>query len=438
MYSAGTMQGVSMVQMGGGRQQQNFGPAGMGMAGATGGFAGGQPRGIPACGALEASGGFGCLGPGAMACNGCSAADAGAGIMTLVGTGVGDYVAETTYRYVGNGRGDLEFVDAKKSYKSYISYVFGGLGLLFVVSIAAVLLWPVPAASTTVVKQVRPQKKVEGLTGEVAPGRKTCLFWGDPHVKTFDGARPSFYGDGEFWIVKSDQVHIQGRYKGTEYTHGLAATNKLMIGGPFIENHVIEIEPMLGGQGIIKIDGKQVLKHIMFQYDLNGDYGGLATIRYDELGDLVDKAQSEYPRNILHMNMPLGISITVFRWDNYLDLQIDMNALEGGQDGSCGNYNGDASDDTAAQIFERVGARVAPADLLFRHQSDPELSPEMDEMMHATCPAETMQHGEEACRSELGASATDLQIKVCVFDQCFGMNEHALQTAKTFESAPEG
>merc|ERR1712241_1232101 len=39
-----------------------------------------------------------------------------------------------------------------------------------------------------------------------------CTLWGDPHIRTFDHIRSDYYSPGEFWIVKSKNVWIQGRY----------------------------------------------------------------------------------------------------------------------------------------------------------------------------------------------------------------------------------
>merc|ERR1712039_937382 len=75
---------------------------------------------------------------------------------------------------------------------------------------------------------------------------KVCTLWGDPHVITFDqvgtdkNQATSFYGDGDFYIVKSSTVIIQGRFMGTKYTEGLAATNQIVVGGPFLHGHKIE------------------------------------------------------------------------------------------------------------------------------------------------------------------------------------------------------
>merc|ERR1719401_3018040 len=97
------------------------------------------------------------------------------------------------------------------------------------------------------------------VTTTPAPVR-TCEFWGDPHILTFDGAKPSFYGNGEFWVVKSDTVWIQGRYLGTSWTHGLAATNKLVVGGPFLKGHKIVVGTTDSDE--LTVDGDAVLQEV--------------------------------------------------------------------------------------------------------------------------------------------------------------------------------
>ena len=34
---------------------------------------------------------------------------------------------------------------------------------------------------------------------------------GDPHIKTIDGLRYDFNGLGEYWLIKSDVISLQGR-----------------------------------------------------------------------------------------------------------------------------------------------------------------------------------------------------------------------------------
>merc|ERR1719221_964067 len=83
---------------------------------------------------------------------------------------------------------------------------------------------------------------------------KTCSIYGDPHVVTYDGSHSDFYSAGEYWIVKSDTVWIQGRYMPTPITHGLSVTKELAIGGPFLKGHKLRIsatEATWDGQPIL-------------------------------------------------------------------------------------------------------------------------------------------------------------------------------------------
>ena len=40
--------------------------------------------------------------------------------------------------------------------------------------------------------------------------------YGDPHITTFDGKSYYFGGSGDFWILKSDGLNIQGRFEERE------------------------------------------------------------------------------------------------------------------------------------------------------------------------------------------------------------------------------
>ena len=52
------------------------------------------------------------------------------------------------------------------------------------------------------------------------------------------------------------------------------------------------------------------------------------------------------------MELPLGIRLTVNRWQQSLAIAIHMRQLAGGQYGQCGNFNGVVADDT--QVGQRV------------------------------------------------------------------------------------
>lgn len=253
-----------------------------------------------------------------------------------------------------------------------------------------------------------------------------CTFWGDPHLKTFDGARPSFYGDGEYYIVKSDHVIIQGRYMGTIYTDGLAATNKVAVGGEFLKGHSIEVGCLECGD--ITVDGIPVLGTLPSTYHLED----LAVIDYSDQGLLVDEATSIWQKRVVHMHLPLGVQLTVFRWANYVDLRLVMQP-QPNQDGSCGNFNSDPSDDTTQAIFSRIGARVPKGELLFQHRAEVNFT-EVEQKLLAMCAHDRFQAAEHACMKELAQNprpGNPVLAKSCMLDYCFGSNEHVLRLVKS-------
>merc|ERR1719410_2133341 len=82
-----------------------------------------------------------------------------------------------------------------------------------------------------------------------------CTIWGDPHIRTFDGLRADYYSPGEYWIVKSADLHIQGRYLPTRMTSGLAVTKIVAIGGPVLKGHKLFVGPRTAFW-----DGKAILQ----------------------------------------------------------------------------------------------------------------------------------------------------------------------------------
>jgi len=339
----------------------------------------------------------------------------------FVGQGCGTYEKTQQYSFVGQG-GSYVQEEVVTYYGWKVRPCFLGLLALAVLLVVAVLFWPQqPTTTTTIAPPITTLPTTVEPFGPIG----TCTFWGDPHVLSFDGARLSFYGTGDFWIVKSQMVKIQGRYMGTVYTHGLSATNKIAISGDFINGHVIEVGTMESGQ--LTVDGQPVLGTLGSTYSLAG---GLGTLSYDTAGDLPDKAAAVFHKHIVHMILPEKVTITVFRWGNYLDLRIEM-PQQDDQDGSCGNFNGNPADDTTAQIFARIGARVPPEELIFRSVTPGAITSEMQKMIAANCDPARLAMAKGKCQTALPA-ADVADMDSCVFDECFGKNQHALRVAKTY------
>lgn len=121
--------------------------------------------------------------------------------------------------------------------------------------------------------------------------------------------------------------------EGTKYTKGLAATNKVAVGGAFLNDHVIEVGCMESGD--ITLDGKPILKTFPSTFSLPDVPD--AKITYSTAGKLVDKATEMFDeRHIVHMELPLGVRLTVLRWGNYVDFRLSMKP-QPDQDGGCGN-----------------------------------------------------------------------------------------------------
>merc|ERR1712203_367451 len=100
---------------------------------------------------------------------------------------------------------------------------------------------------------------------------------------------------------------------GTKYTMGLAATNAIAVGGAFLKGHTMIVGTMDSGD--FTVDGQPVLP-TFGHYNI----GGYATLTYNAEGNLVDAAAGVWEKHVVHMHLPLGVEIIVFRWKNYIDL----------------------------------------------------------------------------------------------------------------------
>eukprot|EP00930_Biecheleria_cincta_P043568 TRINITY_DN29900_c0_g1_i1.p1 TRINITY_DN29900_c0_g1~~TRINITY_DN29900_c0_g1_i1.p1 ORF type:complete len:632 (-),score=76.34 TRINITY_DN29900_c0_g1_i1:48-1943(-) len=273
-----------------------------------------------------------------------------------------------------------------------------------------------------------------GITSSCIAPTRDCLIWGDPHFMTFDSTRADFFDEGEYWIVKSPKIHIQGRYLATPFTHGLAALSKIAVGGPFIGKHVIVVGAMeeqqttgivvQGKPGEILMDGQPILQKFPDEYAPKDC--GCIRLTYNDHGKLVDQAQAKLESSItiVHIDLPLGVHLQVMRWRNHINVRITMPADEGGQDGSCGNFNGNAADDATDQIKARIGQKIPANELLFNKQAPvapPGHKPKLED-----CQGSKRQHAEDLCRRSQPHASID-SLESCEFDVCFGGDQYAIQ-----------
>merc|ERR1712217_597858 len=102
----------------------------------------------------------------------------------------------------------------------------------------------------------------------------------------------------------------------------------------------------------------------------------LVTGVFNSVGDVLQSGRQGKALKVIHLTLPLNVKVQINRWTepsegNYINARITMSA-QPGQDGHCGNFNGNQVDDDRLQIRARVGTTgVAQGDLLFPIQKTP-------------------------------------------------------------------
>lgn len=399
------------------------------------GFGCGSPANDTTCcvGGPEAA----CGGVGNMCCEG-----SGHMVTTIdwsyVGEGRGDSIKTPGYQYVGMGSGSYT--------KDYLVTPYGcrlrpccvGLSLLLFLPLLYYAYVtqitrrptlppapgpiPVPSSREPVPVPIpAPRPPVPAAIPPRMPPQPfgICTIWGDPHIRTFDGLRSDYYSPGEYWIVKSQNVWIQGRYLPTKATNGLAVTKVLAVGGPFLKNAKLLVSPTWASW-----NGKRVLE--VFPSDFS--VPGLLKMRYDGKGELLQKGRTGMAKHIVHISVtgPEGVMIQINRWTRasegeYINARISMHA-QPGQDGHCGNFNHNAADDDRLQVRARVGKTgVLPGQLLFKTKTPIVVTnrPSVND-----CPSVKLDEAKASCKAKEGAFIPSM---ACLVDFCFAGKNFAMQ-----------
>jgi len=276
-----------------------------------------------------------------------------------------------------------------------------------------------------------------------AAKKGTCVLWGDPHVSVFDRSLAEnkesvpilgFYTSGDFWLVKSSSVSIQGRYGPTRWTAGQGALLALAVSGPFLRGHTLIIEPM--ENGMVSWDGEQILEDVPSEFFISGFVN--VTFHGDMERSLIDPRQGHLPLRTVTARLPKVVDLIVNRWPKHIDAIIKMRPLDEGQDGHCGNFNMDPLDDTKELILERAGAEVPAEESLFgpwpeslgAHGAEAQA---LGERRLEDCAPKLRAEAERLCKSSMAgvsvARGSNSVMEACVFDVCFGGKEFAAEDA---------
>jgi len=206
-------------------------------------------------------------------------------------------------------------------------------------------------------------------TGEIPEGTEgTCLVWGDPHIQVFDSGENDTWSPkarefdivrGDAWIVESRHLRMQAHYWPDEARDEQKGTARAFaVTGALLGDHVLRIEPMSGN---VTWDGQPILQDIPSRFEV---LSGLVSAEYLDVGRRIDPGMFHRPLRIVEVRLFPEIRLTFNRWDSHVDARITMRRQVGGQDGLCGNFNGDIADDTTELIMAR-GAEVSADESLF-------------------------------------------------------------------------
>jgi len=213
-----------------------------------------------------------------------------------------------------------------------------------------------------------------------APEQQTCVagdcvIWGDPHIITFDlhehrlamhPQREAFFRtrnwkadeisvqeEGTFWLVKSADVRIQGRYWKHKTHPQFTSLGSVAVGGPFLDGNTLVFRPLKVGN--VTWNGEEILS------DLPSEFANeYVRAQYHNGAELV----KDGGRGLgIDVDLPKGVKLTVNRWKQSLAVKIHM-CQEDGQNGHCGNFNGDYTDDSQETLMSRMGSKLPPQEFM--------------------------------------------------------------------------
>mmetsp|Transcript_14444 Transcript_14444/g.34100 ORF Transcript_14444/g.34100 Transcript_14444/m.34100 type:complete len:614 (+) Transcript_14444:128-1969(+) len=169
---------------------------------------------------------------------------------------------------------------------------------------------------------------------------------------------PGDLREGDMWLVKSEDVYVQGRF-------GLANGGKnsflkaVAIGGPFLKGNSL----VLGtNTGISLWNNRPILEKMNTTFTTEVD-GETVFARFHEAAQHIDIPDRTTAG--VDVSLPSGVQLVLNRFNTWLGLRVHMAPREGGQDGECGNFNGNPHDDGLSSLQHRMHVRVQDDESVF-------------------------------------------------------------------------
>jgi len=161
---------------------------------------------------------------------------------------------------------------------------------------------------------------------------------------------------GDMWLVKSGKVSIQARYvRDDTLPEDNLFVGAVAVGGEFMNGNKLIIGAL---DDNVTYNGNEILGAQESKFEVSG----LIKAERHVQARLVQNTDSINPG--IDVELPEGVKLLINRQGHYINVQIKMPPAEGGQDGFCGNFNGNGDDDSL-EFIEARNPRVAESDSLF-------------------------------------------------------------------------
>jgi len=217
----------------------------------------------------------------------------------------------------------------------------------------------------------------------------TCTIADDPHINVFDGRQITLLQrqahfdnkgtetmqtemlqrlladgeEGDMWLIKSPTVSIQARYARDDtlveenlFVKAIAVSGEFMKGNSEKGNRLIVGDLDQG----VTFNGLPIL--VAEQSDF--EHNGIIKAKRHLDSSLVQNPAMVNPG--IDVELPEGVKLLINRQRHYINVEVTMPPSKGGQDGLCGNFNGDGDDDSL-ELIEARNPRVASGESLFEH-----------------------------------------------------------------------